>query len=100
MGVVSRDAYSRLFQAGNDFQRRALADVIDVALEREAEDVWRVRGVRVERLAAMTVWNLDEPVRRFRRTLEHVGIVTALEDAGVEPGDTVLIGEREMVWEE
>jgi GTP-binding protein len=67
---------------------------------REAEDVWRVRGVRVERLAAMTVWNLDESVRRFRRTLEHVGIVAALADAGVEPGDTVLIGEREMVWEE
>ncbi len=69
-------------------------------IEREAEDVWCVHGVRVERLAAMTVWNLDESVRRFRRTLEHMGIVVALEDAGVQSGDTVLIGEREMVWEE
>jgi GTP-binding protein len=69
-------------------------------VEREAEDVWRVRGVRVERLAAMTVWNLDEAVRRFQRTLERMGITGALEEAGVQPGDTVHIGEQELVWEE
>jgi len=68
-------------------------------VERE-EDGWRVRGVRVERLAAMTVWNLDEAVRRFQRTLERMGIAEALEEAGVQPGDTVCIGEAELVWEE
>ncbi len=68
-------------------------------VERE-EDGWRVRGVRVERMAAMTVWNLDEAVRRFQRTLERMGIVKALEEAGVQPGDTVRIGEAELVWEE
>jgi len=68
-------------------------------IERE-EDGWRVRGVRVERLAAMTVWNLDEAVRRFQRTLERMGLAAALEEAGVQPGDTVRIGERELVWEE
>jgi len=69
------------------------------AVEREA-DGWRVRGVRIERLAAMTVWNLDEAVRRFQRTLERVGITAALEEAGVQPGDTVRIGDQELVWEE
>jgi len=69
-------------------------------IEREAEDVWRVHGVRVERLAAMTVWNLDEGVRRFQRALERMGIAEALEEAGVQPGDIVGIGEKEMVWEE
>lgn len=68
-------------------------------VEREA-DGWRVRGMRVERLAAMTVWNLEEAVRRFRRTLERIGVTAALEEAGVQPGDTVYIGERELVWEE
>ncbi len=68
-------------------------------VERE-EDGWRVRGVRVERMAAMTVWNLDEAVRRFQRTLERMGIAKALEEAGVQPGDTVRIGEAELVWEE
>jgi GTP-binding protein len=69
------------------------------SVEREA-DGWRVRGVRVERLATMTVWNLEESVRRLLRGLERLGITDALEEAGVEPGDTVRIGERELVWEE
>ena len=48
----------------------------------------------------MTVWNLDEAIGRFQRTLERVGIVAALKEAGMQPGDTVRIGERELVWEE
>ncbi len=68
-------------------------------IERE-EDGWRVHGVRVERLGAMTMWNLDEAVRRFQRVLDHMGILAALEEAGVQPGDTVRIGENELVWEE
>lgn len=75
-------------------------DEVAFTIEREAKDVWRVRGTRIERLAAMTVWNLDETVQRFQRTLEHMGISEALEEAGVEPGDTVRIGEQELVWEE
>jgi GTP-binding protein len=69
------------------------------AVEREG-DGWRVRGTRIERLAAVTVWNLEEAVRRFQRTLERMGIAEALKEAGVQPGDTVHIGERELVWEE
>jgi len=75
------------------------ADEGAFTVERE-EDGWSVRGAHVERLAAMTVWNLDEAVRRFQRTLERIGVVEALEEAGVQPGDTVRIGERELVWEE
>jgi GTP-binding protein len=48
----------------------------------------------------MTIWNLDEAVRRFQRTLDRMGITGALEEAGVQPGDTVRIGEREFEWEE
>ncbi len=68
-------------------------------IERE-DRAWRVRGVQVERMAAMTVWNLDEAVHRFLRALERMGVVEALEKAGVKPGDTVYIGDRELVWEE
>jgi GTPase len=64
------------------------------------EDGWRVRGAKVERLAAMTIWNLDEAVRRFQRTLREMGITEALREAGVRSGDTVYIGEAELVWEE
>ncbi len=68
-------------------------------IEREA-DGWRVRGKQVERIAARTVWNLEEAVRRFQRTMEHLGIAEALESAGVRPGDVVHIGETELVWED
>jgi GTP-binding protein len=67
-------------------------------VERE-DDGWAVRGAQVERMAEMTVWNLDEAVRRFQRALERMGVAAALEEAGVRPGDTVRIGERELVWE-
>jgi GTP-binding protein len=64
------------------------------------EDGWRVSGVAVERLAAMTVWNLEESVRRFQRQLRGMGVTEALRESGVEPGDTVYIGDTELVWEE
>jgi len=70
------------------------------SVEREKEDEWRVRGARVERMAAMTVWNLEEAVYRFQQALDRMGITEALGEAGVQPGDTVHIGDREMVWEE
>ncbi len=68
------------------------------SVEAEANG-WRVRGARVERLAAMTVWNLEEGVRRFQRILERMGVTDALEEAGVQPGDVVYIGENELIWE-
>jgi GTP-binding protein len=63
-------------------------------------DGWRVSGVAVERLAAMTVWNLEESVRRFQRRLRGMGVTEALRQAGVGTGDTVYIGDVELVWEE
>jgi GTP-binding protein len=74
-------------------------DEEEFAIERE-EHAWRVRGTRVERLAATTVWNLDEAVRRFQRALAALGVTEALEESGVQPGDTVRIGEQELIWEE
>jgi GTP-binding protein len=64
------------------------------------EDGWRVSGVALERLAAMTVWNLDESVQRFQRRLRKMGVTPALREVGVEPGDTVIIGDMDFVWEE
>ena len=66
-------------------------------IERE-DDGWRVRGVRVERVAAMTPFNLAEAVARFQRQLRAMGVVDALEQAGVQSGDTVRIGEEELEW--
>jgi len=67
-------------------------------VERE-EDGWRVRGVRVERVAAMTPFVIPEAAARFQRQLRAMGVEQALEDAGVQPGDLVRIGERELEWQ-
>ncbi|MFN2242846.1 MAG: GTPase ObgE [Anaerolineae bacterium] len=67
-------------------------------IERE-EDGWRVRGARVERVAAMTPFNLPEAAARFQRQLRAMGVVQALEQAGVRSGDTVRIGEEELEWQ-
>jgi GTPase len=69
------------------------------SIERE-EEAWRVRGVRVERIAAMTPFVLPEAAARFQRQLRAMGIDVALEEAGVEPGDTVRIGDKELEWQE
>jgi GTP-binding protein len=68
------------------------------AIEQEAGG-WRVRGVRVERIAAMTPFVLPEAAARFQRQLRAMGVVDALAEAGVQPGDMVRIGERELEWQ-
>ncbi len=65
----------------------------------QEEDGWRVRGAKVERVVAMTNWEYDEAVIRFQRILEAMGISAALEEAGVEVGDTVRIGDIEFEWQ-
>ena len=58
----------------------------------------RVQGKRVERLVARTDWRYDESVRRLHRTLERLGVTKAMEEAGVQNGDTVYIGDTELEW--
>jgi GTP-binding protein len=62
-------------------------------------DSFRVRGKRIERVAAMTDWTNDEAVARFQRIIKAMGIQDALQEAGVRLGDTVLIGNHELEWQ-
>lgn len=59
---------------------------------------WRVSGIKIERVAAMTYWEFNEAAQRFHRILEGMGIAAALEEAGIEDGDTVLIGDEALEW--
>ena len=61
---------------------------------------WRVGGDAIERAAAMTYWEYDQSIRRFQRILDMLGITEALREAGVEPGDTVFIGDYELEWQD
>lgn len=72
-------------------------DFFDIEQE---EDRWRVTGIRIERAAAMTNWDYYEAQMRFQRILEAMGISKALEAAGIEDGEVVVIGDTELVWGE
>ena len=69
-------------------------------LRRGVDGSYLVSGKRVERAAAMTYWDHDEAVMRFQHILGALGISEALEAAGVQPGDTVYIGDHELEWSE
>jgi GTP-binding protein len=62
------------------------------------EEGFRVKGRRVERLVDRTDWRYDESVQRLHRALDRMGVTKAMEEAGVQTGDTVFIGETELEW--
>ena len=61
---------------------------------------WIVKGISIERAAAMTYWEHGQSVRRFQKIMEVIGIDQALRDGGVKVGDTVVIGDHELEWED
>jgi GTPase len=69
------------------------------SVEAEGDGVFRVRGRRIERIAAQTNFDNEESAERFQRDLARLGIEDELRRAGVTPGDTVRIGSTELEWE-
>jgi GTPase len=61
-------------------------------------DGWHVQGEAIVRAASMTYWEHSQSIRRFQRILQALGIEDALRKAGVQNGDTVIIGEYELEW--
>lgn len=66
----------------------------------ETPEGWRVRGKAIERAAAMTFWEHDGSVRRFQRLMETLGVEEALRAAGIQEGETVLVGDYELEWQD
>jgi GTP-binding protein len=69
------------------------------AISRDTDGAFRVRGRRIERVAAQTDFENEESAARFQRDLARMGIDAALRKAGVTAGDTVRIGGIELEWE-
>ena len=61
---------------------------------------WRLTGSAIERAAKMTYWEHDGAVRRFQKIMETLGVDEALRKAGAKEGDTVLIGDIELEWQD
>jgi GTP-binding protein len=75
----------------------ALGDAFTIDLD--ADGVIRVRGRRIERLAAQTNFEVEESAERFQRDLVRLGIDAELRRAGIASGDAVRFGDVELEWE-
>lgn len=79
---------------------RPAADPRDFAVDQDGPGRWRLRGASIERAAAMTYWEHAGSVRRFQRLMKSLGVDDALRESGVKEGDTVIIGDFELDWQE
>ncbi len=68
-------------------------------VERDEDGAFRVRGKRIERIAAQTNFDVEESAERFQRDLSRLGIDHELRRVGVASGDLVRIGAAELEWE-
>ncbi|HSO29582.1 MAG TPA: Obg family GTPase CgtA, partial [Candidatus Sulfomarinibacteraceae bacterium] len=73
-----------------------MSDVFSI--DRDEDGVLRVRGRRIERIAAQTNFEVEESAERFQRDLARLGVDTELRRAGVAAGDIVRFGAVELEW--
>lgn len=55
------------------------------------DDAWLVEGEKITKLFKMTKFNEEESVIRFAKKLKNMGVEEALEEAGAQRGDDVVI---------
>ena len=60
---------------------------------------YEVVGPSVERLVQRTDFDAEPAVQRFQVLLDRMGVSAALQEAGVEPGDTVRVGAFEFEYQ-
>ncbi|MGE5390500.1 MAG: GTPase ObgE [Deltaproteobacteria bacterium] len=86
--VITEEPVIRRFEEEEAFK----IDIVD--------GVYEVSGKRIEKLMAMTNFSTDEGLKRFQRTLEHMGLEEELRRMGVKEGDTVRISSMEFDYSE
>lgn len=78
-------------------ERRAPMNEFEVFHDK-GTNTWNVVGAGIQRFVQMTNWQYSDSLKRFQHALEACGVNRALMKQGVKEGDTVIIGEMEMVW--
>lgn len=61
-------------------------------------DGFRISGEKIERLFARTNFKEEEASRRFLNILKKMGVERVLRRKGIQPGDTVSIGDEEFTY--
>lgn len=75
-------------------------DATRFEIRRKGPRTWQVNGPSIERMAVMTDMENEEAVRRLERELDRLGITRQLEEAGIEDGHLLRIGQVEIDWGE
>lgn len=71
-------------------------DVLPYEVKRLEADIWTVVGPEIDGLVHRTQFEREEGVERFMAILEGMGIEKALRKAGINDGDTVIVGPMEF----
>ncbi|PWH12005.1 MAG: GTPase ObgE [Anaerolineae bacterium] len=79
---------------------RPKEDPNEFTIHRQPNGDWRINGTAIERAAKMTYFEHPGSLRRFQKLMAALGVDDALRQAGIQEGDTVLIGDFEFEWQE
>ena len=60
-------------------------------IEKEADDLWVIKGKEIEKIFKMTKFSSEEGMLRFAKKLRRMGIDQKLEELGAKEGDQVRI---------
>ncbi len=94
------DADDAIPQPAGIVVHRIEADPDAFTVDTDPDGAFRVRGRRIERIAAQANFDVEESAERFQRDLERLGIEAELRRAGVQAGDVVRIGRTELEWDD
>ncbi|KAJ6838166.1 putative GTP-binding protein OBGC1, chloroplastic [Iris pallida] len=88
-----------LNHVADTIQKQRSASMNDFEIFHDSStSTWNVVGAGLQRFVQMTNWQYTESLKRFQHVLEACGVNKSLVKRGVKEGDTVVVGEMEMVW--
>ncbi|ESQ41859.1 hypothetical protein EUTSA_v10012865mg [Eutrema salsugineum] len=80
-----------------DKERRAAINEFKIFRD-SGTRAWHVVGAGLQRFVQMTNWRYMDSDKRFQHVLDACGVNKSLKNMGVKEGDTVIVGEMELVW--
>lgn len=89
------DAIGPVEYAEEDFEpveEEAQKQEAPFRVQKIGPDAYEVVGPEIDGLVGRTQFERDEAVERFMKILDNMGIEKALREAGIQDGDTVIVG--------
>jgi len=85
------------FQASKEKQTKVITKDVPIAVEKE-NGTFVVKGKEVERLLQKYQISYPDAMKLFMKKIDALGLERLLQKAGIEEGDTVIIGDMEFEY--